>query len=370
MSATQPLPHLKVLHIEDSEPDHALVVAALRKHWERIDVRRIERWLDLTHALAQPDFDVILADFHLPGFTAMQAWDLVRNVSPSTPFVLVSGAIGEAAAVAAVKAGMSDYVMKDDLGPLRSAIQGAMSVKQAEVERNAAQEQLELSKQRLSELTSHLQEAIEEERLRFARDIHDDLGSALTAIKLDLATALRQADPLPARSHVESALETVQQAVLACQRIAFDMRPPILDEGIGPALHWLVDNLRQRTSIKIRLTESIEDTGLPPALALTAYRTAQEGLNNALKHAQCASIAIDLSVGGGVLTVDLRDDGTGMAPQSDAKKGAFGLRGLHERAAAAGGWLDVSSQPGRGTALTLVIPYQGTRMANGAGTQA
>lgn len=357
---------LRVLHVEDAEPDHVLTLRALRTAGLQIEAVRVDTLDAFSAALDTSRFDVVLADYHLPGFTAMDAWQLAAPRLVDTPFILVSGAIGEATAVAAVKAGMADYVMKSDLGRLKPAIQAAMALSRSESARRSAQTELESSQRQLAELAAHLQLVVEEERTRVARELHDDIGSALTAIKLDLASAKRQTSAQAMVGRIDGAFECVQRAIAACQRIAFDLRPPILDEGIRAALQWLVDDMRRRTAIEIKLSTSAPALDLPVAVELAAYRTVQEALHNAIKHAACRHIAIDFTIGGGAMTVDVRDDGKGLTHGAQAKPRSFGLRGLRERAAAVGGWLDISSRPGKGTAVTLVVPIDRQAVSNGA----
>lgn len=357
---------LRVLHVEDAEPDHVLTLRALRTAGLQIEAVRVDTLDAFSAALDTSRFDVVLADYHLPGFTAMDAWQLAAPRLVDTPFILVSGAIGEATAVAAVKAGMADYVMKSDLGRLKPAIQAAIALSRSEAARRSAQTELESSQRQLAELAAHLQLVVEEERTRVARELHDDIGSALTAIKLDLASAKRQTSAQAMVGRIDGAFECVQRAIAACQRIAFDLRPPILDEGIRAALQWLVDDMRRRTAIEIKLSTSAPALDLPVAVELAAYRTVQEALHNAIKHAACRHIAIDFTIGGGAMTVDVRDDGKGLTHGAQAKPRSFGLRGLRERAAAVGGWLDISSRPGKGTAVTLVVPIDRQAVSNGA----
>ncbi|SDM66578.1 Response regulator receiver domain-containing protein [Oryzisolibacter propanilivorax] len=348
-----------VLHLEDCDADHALVRRTLRRAGLVQDIQRVDTLADFADWLARAPFDVIVADYRLPGFTAIDAWNLAQARGAHPPFVLLTGAIGEAAAVEAMRLGFADYLLKDDLARLPHAIERAVEVAQARREREQAIAHLAESEQRLADLAEHLQTSIEEERAAIAREIHDDIGGALTAVKFDLAWITRHAPQGGLGEHAASAGEMLQHAIDASQRIMLNLRPPVLDQGLVAAVQWLAETFERRTQLPVRVSCDCRaiDTA-PPALQLVAYRTAQEALTNIHKHAQASQVRIELSDHEGVLTVEVSDDGRGIAPEMLKKPRSFGLRGLAERARRAGGWLDVSSQPGRGTAIILSLPLR------------
>ena len=148
----------------------------------------------------------------------------------------------------------------------------------------------------------------------------------------------------------------LQHALEASQRIMRDLRPAILDQGLVPAATWLADSFERRTGIKVQRNYQHTVSALPKDIELTAYRTVQEALTNISKYAQCSLVKLDISDFDGVLTVDIADDGRGFSKTEMQKPRSFGLRGLIERAQAVGGWVDVSSQPGRGTTVILSVP--------------
>lgn len=214
---------------------------------------------------------------------------------------------------------------------------------------------LERSERQLAELTEHLQQSIEQERAAIAREIHDDIGGSLTSVKFDLAWIDRNATEPQVRNHAQAALEMLQHALGASQRIMMNLRPPVLDQGLVAAVQWLAENFERRTGVPTRVDApaSIEVT---PEIQVVAYRTAQEALTNVGKYAQASAVHLELSNAEGFLTLEVRDNGCGMAAGQRDKPKAFGLRGLAERARTVGGWLDVSSQVGRGTSIIVSIP--------------
>ena len=348
---------LRVLHIEDSELDHQLIMAQLRRAGLNIELERIDTLAEVSRALTQP-WDALISDYNLPGFSGLVVLDMLKASNLLLPFILVSGEIGEDTAVAAMRTGASDYLLKKDLARLAPALLHAIEASESERARIDADRELIKSKQRLHELAGHLQTSVEMERAAIAREIHDDVGGSLTALKFDLAWIQRHAKDTGVLQRVESALETVTGAIEASQRIMQNLRPAILEQGLVAAVQWMAARFERRTGIVVSLRCSSEaDMQLPAGVPLVAYRTAQEALTNVSKHASASRVEIDLSVDSGVLTLEVSDNGVGIAPGALAKARSFGIRGLHERAATVGGWVDLSSN-NKGVSLILSVPLQ------------
>ena len=346
---------LRVLHVEDSEDDHALVLAQLHRGGLRVDVSRVDSLAAFEAALSEP-WDAIVCDYNLPGFTGLEALALLRGSDRVLPFLLVSGEIGEDVAVEAMRSGASDYLLKHNLARLAPALERAIETNEARRARIEADRELALSRQRLSELAQHLQTSVERERAAISREIHDDVGGSLTALKFDLAWIARRSEDPQLRQRVQSALETVTHAIEASQRIMHNLRPAILDQGLVAALQWMTARFEKRTGVATVFRTSHEALPpLPAGVALTAYRTAQEALTNIDKHAQSRRVSVDLLLAHGVLSLEVADDGRGMDKAALAKARSFGIRGLHERAATVGGWIELSSSP-QGTTLLLSVP--------------
>lgn len=346
---------LRVLHVEDSELDHQLILAQLGRAGLQVDIERLDALPAVLSALERP-WDAIISDYNLPGFTGLQVLEALKERRLLTPFILVSGEIGEDTAVGAMRDGASDYLLKNNLNRLAPALLHAIDAAENERARAAADHELIKSKQRLHELAGHLQTSVELERAAIAREIHDDVGGSLTALKFDLAWIDRHAQEPEVRQRVAAALETVNSAIEASQRIMHNLRPAILEQGLVAALQWMTARFERRTGIEAALRIGEERLELPSGVPLVAYRTAQEALTNVSKHALATRVDVELSQDSGVLTLEIRDNGRGMGPGDLAKERSFGIRGLHERAATVGGWVDLASAPGGGTSLILTVP--------------
>lgn len=351
-----PVKPLLVLHLEDSVADQKLAAATLRRAGLNCHITCADTLTHFTTLLRTQPFDLVLADYYLPGFTAMQAWQAAQTLSYCPPFVLLSGAIGEAAAVEAIRLGVADYLLKDDICRLPHVLLRAQEVAEARQAKEQAVRDLERSERQLAELTEHLQQSIEQERAAIAREIHDDIGGSLTSVKFDLSWIHRNATTQGQREHATAALEMLQHALGASQRIMMNLRPPVLDQGLVAAVQWLAENFEHRTSIRVHMECAKEYIQVPQDIQVVAYRTAQEALTNVSKYASASTVHMELSDHEGFLTLEVRDNGQGIAPEQRDKPKAFGLRGLAERARTVGGWLDVSSQIGQGTSIIVSIP--------------
>ncbi|HET9976653.1 MAG TPA: sensor histidine kinase, partial [Burkholderiaceae bacterium] len=206
-------------------------------------------------------------------------------------------------------------------------------------------------------LAQHLQTSVEAERAAIAREIHDDVGGALTALKFDLAWIARHSGDAAVQQRVQSALDMAAQAIEASQRIMHNLRPAILEQGLVAALQWMAERFERRTGVVCVFRTSHEHIELPAGLPLVVYRAVQEALTNISKHAQASRCTIDLSLTRGVLSVEVSDDGRGLAAEDLAKARSFGIRGLRERAETVSGWVDLTSGE-RGTTLILSVPVK------------
>ena len=377
---TPALRSIRLLHLEDSELDHALVVAHLRRSALLVHEHRIETRAEFEAALSAPGlpWDVVISDYHLPGFSGLEALQMLRTRERSggnpLPFILVSGQIGEDTAVEAMRNGASDYLLKNSLSRLAVAVEHAIAGSEIQRARLRADTDLKASRLRLSELAQHLQTSVEAERAAIAREIHDDVGGSLTALKFELDWIRRHASASDVQQRAVSALETVTHAIEASQRIMQNLRPAILEQGLVAALQWMTSRFEKRTGIQCEFRAAsavqaghLDGLALPAGVPLVAYRTAQEALTNVSKHAQATRVVVDLSLSAGVLSLEVSDDGRGLGRTDLAKTRSFGIRGLHERASTVGGWVDLSSGVA-GTSLILSVPLAGG--AAGAGSPA
>ena len=198
--------------------------------------------------------------------------------------------------------------------------------------------------------------AQEEERRRLARDLHDEVNQALTAILLRLE-ALSQAAPPELDEELAELKRLVNQAMSELLQLARQLRPTALDDhGLLPAMVSQVRRFAAQTGIKADLNATGENAPLQPDEEIAVYRIAQEALANIARHADASLVEVDLRSGGDGLELKVRDDGRGFEPDHAGHKGGLGLGGMAERARLVGGELTIDSRPGAGTELCLKVP--------------
>ena len=229
-------------------------------------------------------------------------------------------------------------------------------------ERVQGEQALRRSKEELQLLASAAHQTRELEQSRIARELHDELGQSLTALKM-LAVQLRaaaqsgEASPVEKLDRMEAVLD---RTVAATRRIAADLRPLMLDDlGLIPAIEWLVDEFSKRHGIRCALVTNGPELELTGAHATAAFRIVQEALTNVARHAQARGVDIDITREDSSVTIKVRDDGRGFVVEArSSTPGSRGLLGMRERAYLLGGSIAIDSAPGRGTAIEVRLPLQ------------
>lgn len=218
------------------------------------------------------------------------------------------------------------------------------------------QEETRRSRARLAELTDHIQQVKEQERARIAREIHDDLGGNLTAIKMALSMlAARLPDDPALRDKADYLDDLVDRTIEAVHRISLDLRPSTLDLGLVAALEWQAREFEKQMGIACVFRSADKEIDLDPDQATALFRIFQEALTNIAKHAGATRVTVSLRRQRQHLTLGICDNGRGITPADRLKPQSFGLRGMSERARALGGTLTLSQAPGGGTMVVVKI---------------
>lgn len=224
------------------------------------------------------------------------------------------------------------------------------------------------SREQLRTLSAQIVQAQEEERRRLARELHDEIGQALTAVTLDLgmlAQLIPKTDERLQRA-LEDAQMLSQNALEEVRRLSVELRPAILDDlGLVPALRWAIDRHTERTGVQGRFEVIGLEGRLPSEIETVCYRAVQEALTNAARHAGARNIAVTLELerDGRTVHLTISDDGVGFDVNQALHRaqagGSLGLLGLRERVELLGGHLDIRSRPGRGTRIGIRLPVEG-----------
>jgi two-component system sensor histidine kinase UhpB len=226
-------------------------------------------------------------------------------------------------------------------------------------ERVQAHEALARSKEELRELASAANSAREQEQSRIARELHDELAQAMSALKMDLKI-LRGSPPQAdaAISHRLDRMEAqIDATIAAMRRIAADLRPLALDDlGLIPAIEALVQDFERRTNMHCELALDDPDLALPGPHATALFRIVQESLTNVAKHAKASTVEVVINTDGEGVSISVRDDGVGFSTSDPRRPQSYGLLGIRERAYLLGGTTHVTSAPGKGTEIEVRLP--------------
>lgn len=229
--------------------------------------------------------------------------------------------------------------------------------------RKQQEDELRRRQAELSRLSAQVLEAREEEKTRIARELHDELGQLLTALKMDLGwirERIGAADPdLAAKAQKMHA--TLDETVGSVRRIAADLRPLMLDDlGLPDAAAWLVEDFEQRSGIRCHwtLSNAMDIDTFEARVSNAVYRALQESLTNIARHSGAKNAWVMLQIDDDALRLEVEDDGRGVSPADRAKPQSLGLKGMRERVFQIGGTLEMSNPPRGGTRLSLRVPMR------------
>ncbi|HYR23711.1 MAG TPA: PAS domain S-box protein [Chthoniobacterales bacterium] len=224
-------------------------------------------------------------------------------------------------------------------------------------DRKRAEKDLEEANRQLKLLSRRRVKVQEEERRHLARELHDEIGQALTAAKINLQAAMEESDPAKSKRIQETAA-ILERLLGQVRQISLNLRPAMLDDlGLVPALRSLLDELGRRASVAVRFSAKNIPENLDPEIQTTCFRIAQEAITNAVRHAGATQIDVDLRREDGSFRLQVHDDGRGFEmPSPQSQTIGLGLLGMKERAALVGGRTKITSAPGEGTTVDANLP--------------
>lgn len=226
-------------------------------------------------------------------------------------------------------------------------------------ENKQAELALNQSRQKLRALSAHQTKVLEEDRKHIAREIHDELGQLLTALKMDVSLLrINFGDNPKLQEKSEQMRKLVDKTMDVVRQVATNLRPAALDLGLIPAIEWLAEDFSSRWEIPCTVDVGDEEITLSEPLSTTVFRVVQESLTNIARHANASKVSIALTRDHRMLNLFVRDDGRGFDRVATGQKKGFGFFGMRERVLAVGGKLSVDSAPGKGTTVSITLPIR------------
>ena len=347
---------LKALLLEDSDTDAQMLLQAMADAGFEVESEQVFTKQGMLNALSdEVGWDVIITEHTMPGFTSTDTLLTLLARGLEIPLIIVSDHIAEETAIDTVRAGAHDFLMKDNLSRLGMTITKALQATQSRAEAKAYQ-------QRLRELSVHLEEVRERERVDIARDIHDELGGMLTAIKMDVRWLHKKGreQEFDAEGKFELLGEHVDSAINTVRRIITDLRPSVLDDlGLVAALEWQLNEFEKRYQIESVFINQVPDLDIEEnGREVAVFRIFQEALTNIAKHAMASRVEVRVTTNNDILLLEINDNGVGISEENKSKKGHYGILGMNERILAIGGSLAVGVGETGGTRVSLSLPLQ------------
>ncbi|MBI4499841.1 MAG: PAS domain S-box protein [Gemmatimonadetes bacterium] len=227
--------------------------------------------------------------------------------------------------------------------------------------RRRTEQELRAHREELGALSQRLIEVQETERRSLARELHDEVGQLLTALKLTLQAVQRSRSMARTRALVREGLGLLDQCLQQVRSLSLELRPSLLDDlGLGPALRWYLDRQSERAGFAAHLEDQLNDRRLPSEVETTCYRVAQEALTNVARHARAREVRVTLAQRDGHVQLRIRDDGVGFDVAHGRERAAagesLGLLSMEERVSLAGGTFEVRSTPGSGSEVRVELP--------------
>ena len=360
---------LRVLLCEDSENDAMLVLRELRRGGFDPEHERVDTAEAMEAALDNREWDIVLCDYSLPKFSMPAALSLHEQSGLDLPFIIVSGSIGEARAVAAMRTGAHDFVMKDNLTRLVPAIERELREAEERRNRRRAEEALEQAEMRRH---GAARAAREQERKRLAEELHDDTLSALASVALELGSLAGRAGQIPKGAELKEFLIDLRHRVADTQerlrQMVQGIYPSILTNlGLVSALRSYLQDLSTRPIVNPNPLEidfvatGFGEERLPEEIELGLYRVAQQGVVNTITHAKAKRLLVELVCTDSQVTLSVSDDGVGFDSsdvQETPETGHFGLTNLKDRIEGLQGIFQLESQVSGGTTVRATIATQ------------
>jgi signal transduction histidine kinase len=347
---------LRILLVEDN-PTDALVIGEVLA--DVLDFQhRLVHAKSLSEALARVramQFDVVLLDLGLPDAQGLDTFGTFHLRAPGLPVLVLTGLDDTSVGLQAIQHGAQDYLQKREIRPSELS----RTIRYA-IERHREAMALKESHAELQRLSANIQHVREEEKARVARELHDDLGQQLAALKIEVGKIEDRTGGKKkaiAGADLGTIQELIDRLVVSVRRIAADLRPAILDDlGLIPAIEWFTDEFSARYRLRVIRHIAADDVRFNRKSATAIFRIVQEAMTNVARHAGATEAILEIECNGPNCVVSITDNGRGCASAERPSPNSFGLLGMRERAAGLHGELLIKTAPGEGFSLSVSLP--------------
>jgi signal transduction histidine kinase len=352
---------IKILLVEDDEDDYLIIRDVLLEiEGQEFELDWVSTYQEAIEKIMSNRYDVCLMDYRLGEWDGIQLTEDFLRRGFREPVILLTGLGSHDVDIQAMSKGAADYLEKGDLNPkllersIRYAIAHAKTLSA-----------LRTSESQLRILSGKLLEAQENERKIIAQELHDSIGSSLTAIRYGLEEKLHRMGkerPAPEGISLEQIISIVRETIEEAHRISSNLRPSALDDmGLLAAIRSTCRELKEvYKGFQIETEISLQEEDVQEPLKIVIYRVLQEGLNNVVKHGGADTVRVRLTKTERSLELSIRDNGQGFDPEeklaSENQMGRMGLVGMKERTELSNGTLEIASEKGKGTVIKAKWP--------------
>jgi signal transduction histidine kinase len=349
---------LRILCLEDVTDDAELIRKQIQNEGLIIQFDHVTSENEFIDKLKTKTYDLVLSDYNLAGYDGLAALLISKKNCPDVPFICVSGTIGEDLAAELIHSGASDYILKDRLSRLASAIERSLREAEALKARLASEEEIRNIKEALEKLNQRLIDIREDERASIAREIHDRLGQSLTALKIDAGWLYENTvHDLEKAGKLKEMMDLISALIIDVQRISSELRPSILDDiGLVPAMEWYIREFEKRTGIACLINlQDVQFTNEKKNLVV--YRILQEALTNVVRHSDATKVNVNLYRSADSIVLEVIDNGKGLEKEKISSYKSLGFVGIRERLKQHNGTLEIQSILKKETKLSITIPF-------------
>ncbi len=366
----------RILAIDDKEDNLIVISALLDNLIENSKVITALSGPEGIEKACRENPDVILLDIKMPKMDGYEVCKVLKSDERTRhiPVIILTAMETDAKSrVGGLELGADAFLSKPiDEAELAAQVKVMLRIRKAEDllrnERDLLEEvvlertkALQKSEAELRRLSSHQQSVREEERTAIAREIHDELGQSLTALKMDMAWMMKKFGAGD-RALVKKAVSitgVIDSLIDSVRRISSNLRPGVLDDlGLCAAVRWQTKKVEQRSGIKCSVECVPPDISADREHATALYRIFQEAVTNIIRHSQATRADVSIRAAGGMIELRVEDNGRGISEQELEDPGSFGIMGMRERVKSCGGTFAIKGIPGKGTCLEVSIPQR------------
>jgi len=352
---------IKILLIDDDEDDYVIIGDTLSKTRNSgLNIDWAAGYNAAREMVQKRKYHICLMDYRLGDVNGIELMREFFSMGLEMPVIILTGQGDHDVDIQAMDEGAVDYLEKDNL----DSVQLERAIRYA-IRNSDMLKALRTSEEKLRNLSSRILEAQENERKYVARELHDSIGSGLTAVRFALEQKINSMGRSTVNSgtvSLERIMEMIREIIEETQRISSNLRPSVLDTlGLLPAIRSFCRSyLEIYMDIQIETELNVNEEDVPEKLKIICYRIVQETFNNAAKHSQASNLLLNISKSGDYLDLFIKDDGKGFDVEKTISKGyestGMGLEGMIERVRLSGGHIEILSERGLGTTVKIRFP--------------